>query len=102
MVAGRSEGASNNREETLTKLRKSVLRLTEQKGTTLLKTLTLFLGAAIAATTSSELRAMPIQPLPDASPMVPAEAKSREERRSRGSTICATRSSYSAGDPLGS
>ena len=45
-------------------------RLAEQKETTLLKTLTLFLSAAIAATTTSELRAMPIQPLSDRSPMV--------------------------------
>ena len=59
-------------------------RLTEQKETTLLKTLTLFLGAAIAATTSSELRAMPIQPLPDASPMVVQVANGCGPYRYRG------------------
>ena len=35
-----------------------------------MKELTLVLGAAIAATTSSQLQAMPIQPLSGASPMV--------------------------------
>jgi hypothetical protein len=35
-----------------------------------MKELTLVLGAAIAATTSSHLQAMPIQPLSEASPMV--------------------------------
>ena len=50
----------------------------------MLRTLTLFLGAAIAATTSSELRAMPIQPLPDASPMVVQVANGCGPYRYRG------------------
>jgi hypothetical protein len=59
-------------------------RLAEQKETTLLKTLTLFLSAAIAATTTSELRAMPIQPLSDMSPMVVQIANGCGPNRYRG------------------
>jgi hypothetical protein len=49
-----------------------------------MKALTLVLGAAIAATTSSQLQAMPIQPLSEASPMVVQAADGCGGGRYRG------------------